>query len=252
MTIISIGRPAPKAPPFPRLTQISPSVLKSKPSAILFDFDGIILDTEWPIYESIRQVFLDNGHDLPLEEYVQCIGSDFNTWSPETRLEELTGKTFDWETISVTRNIWIREEIATFDAMPGVEASLAFCRENNLRTAVVSSSNHQWVDGWLNKLSLMGWFDHIVAREDAEKIKPAPDLYLEAIRRLNLPASECLVIEDSLNGLRSAHDAGCPVAAIPNRITSCIDFSAAESQYPSLVEFLDALSCAFSSPSSYS
>ena len=224
----------------------------SQISAILFDFDGVILDTEWPIYESIRQVFLDNGHDLPLEEYVQCIGSDFNIWSPEARLEELTGKTFDWETISVTRNIWIREEIARFDAMPGVRESLAFCRENKIKTAIVSSSNHQWVDGWLDKLGLMGSFDHIVARDDAERIKPAPDLYLEAIRRFDLPPSECLVIEDSLNGLKSAHEAGCPVAAIPNRITSCIDFSAAEFQYVSLVEFLDALSCAFSSPSSCS
>ncbi len=117
---------------------------------------------------------------------------------------------------------------------------------------MVSSSNHQWVDGWLDKLGLMGSFDHIVAREDAPRIKPAPDLYLEALRRLALPASECLVIEDSLNGLKAAHEAGCPVAAIPNRITSCIDFSAAEFQCSSMVEFLDALSCAFSSRSSCS
>ena len=222
------------------------------PSAILFDFDGVILDTEWPIYESLREVFLDEGHDLPLQEYVQCIGSDFNIWSPEARLEELTGKTFDWETISVTRNIWIREQIAQYDALPGVRDTLAFGHQNGIKAAVVSSSNHRWVDGWLDKLGLLSFFDHIVAREDAPRIKPAPDLYLEAVRRLDLPAPECLVIEDSLNGLKSAHEAGCPVAAIPNRITSCIDFSAAEFQYPSMVEFLDALSCASSSPSSCS
>ena len=51
-------------------------------SAVIFDFDGVILDTEWSIYESIRDVFLENGHDLPLEEYVQCIGSDFKTFYP--------------------------------------------------------------------------------------------------------------------------------------------------------------------------
>ncbi len=222
----------------------------SQISALLFDFDGVILDTEWPIYESIRQVFLDHGHDLPLEEYVQCIGSDFNIWSPEARLEELTGKTFDWETISVTRNIWIREQIATFETLPGVRETLTFCREHQIQAAVVSSSNHQWVDGWLDQLGLMARFDHIVAREDAPRIKPAPDLYLEALRRLDLPATKCLVIEDSLNGLKSAHEAGCPVAAIPNRITSCIDFSNAEFQYPSMLGLLDALSCAFSSSSS--
>ena len=225
-------------------------MIHSQISALLFDFDGVILDTEWPIYESIRQVFLDHGHDLPLEEYVQCIGSDFNIWSPEARLEELTGKTFDWETISVTRNIWIREQIATFETLPGVRETLTFCREHQIQAAVVSSSNHQWVDGWLDQLGLRACFDHIVAREDAPRIKPAPDLYLEALRRLDLPATECLVIEDSLNGLKSAHEAGCPVAAIPNRITSCIDFSNAEFQYPSMLGLLDALSCAFSSSSS--
>ncbi|MCX8238071.1 MAG: HAD family phosphatase [Akkermansiaceae bacterium] len=217
-----------------------------KPAAILFDFDGVILDTEWSIYESIRDVFLENGHDLPLEEYVQCIGSDFKTWSPETRLEELTGKSFEWKAISRVRNKWIREEIAKLDAMPGVRDTLEHCRDISLPCAVVSSSTHNWVDGWLKKLGLLSYFAHIVAREDAPRIKPAPDLYLEAVRRMNLPAEKCLVIEDSLNGLKSAHETGCPVAAIPNRITSCIDFSEAQHQYPSLVEFLQDLSCASS------
>ena len=216
-------------------------MLRSQISSILFDFDGVILDTEWSIYESMREVFVEHGHDLPLEEYVKCIGSDFNTWSPETMLEELTGKTFDWETIGLARNKWIREEIAKLDAMPGVREAAALSKDLNLPIAIVSSSNHKWVDGWLEKLGLLETFDHIIAREDAPRIKPAPDLYVEAVKRLDLPASKCLVIEDSLNGMKSAHEAGCPVAAIPNRITQCIDFSAAEYQYPSLIELLDDL-----------
>ena len=95
--------------------------------AILFDFDGVILDTEWSIYESMRETFIENGHDLPLEEYVKCIGSDFNTWSPENMLEELTGKTFDWEAIGIARNKWIRKEINKLDAMPGVRETVSLC-----------------------------------------------------------------------------------------------------------------------------
>lgn len=223
-----------------------------KPSALLFDFDGVILDTEWSIYQSMQNVFLENGHDLPLTDYVQCIGSDFNTWSPEKHLEKLTGKTFDWKKIGTTRNKWIRQEIAKLDPMPGVRETLAYCLEKNIPCAVVSSSSHDWVDPWLQKLGLTSYFQEIVGRGDAPKIKPAPDLYLEGVRRINLPASECLVIEDSLNGLKAAHQAGCPVAAIPNRITSCIDFSEAEHQYPTLLEFLKDLSCASSSPPSSS
>ena len=211
------------------------------PGAILFDFDGVILDTEWSIYESMLEVFRENGHDLPLEDYVQCIGSDFATWSPETMLEELTGKTFDWTEIGIRRNQWIREEIAKLDAMPGVRETLDYCRIVSVPCAVVSSSSHDWVDGWLEKLGLVSYFDEVVCRGDAPRIKPAPDLYLEGVKRMGLPAAKCLVIEDSLNGMKSAHEAGCPVAAIPNRITSCIDFSGAELQYPSMVEFLESL-----------
>lgn len=211
------------------------------PGAILFDFDGVILDTEWSIYESMLEVFRDHGHDLPLEEYVKCIGSDFNTWSPEKMLEDLTGKSFDWKEIGVRRNKWIRSEIEKLDAMPGVRETLDRCRELEIPCAVVSSSTRDWVQGWLEKLGLLSHFGEMVTRGDAERIKPAPDLYLEAVKRMKLPASECLVIEDSMNGMLSAHGAGCPVVAIPNRITACLDFGDARFQYPTMVEFLETL-----------
>jgi len=94
--------------------------------------------------------------------------------------------------------------------------------------AVVSSSSHQWVDGWLERLGLARFFETTVCRGDAPRIKPAPDLYLEAARRLGVSAADCLVIEDSLNGLRSARSAGMRVWAVPNRVTECLDFSEAD------------------------
>lgn len=210
-------------------------------TSLLFDFDGVILDTEWPIYLSMQRVFREHGHELPLHEYVQCIGSDFRTWSPETHLEELTGKTFDWSVIGIERNAWIRSEIEKLDAMPGVRETLRYCKAEKIPCAVVSSSSHDWVDRWLEKLDLTDFFEFIIAREDAPRIKPAPDLYLEAVRLLERPASECLVIEDSHNGLLAAHAAGCPVVAIPNRITAEIDFSDAEHRADSLTHFLENL-----------
>ena len=212
------------------------------PKALLFDFDGVILDTEWSIYQSILEVFLTQGHDLPLETYVKCIGSDFATWSPESHLEELTGKKFDWKGIRSERNQRIRSEIAKLDAMPGLRECLAYTAEQNIPALVVSSSSHNWVDGWLEKLNLTKSFQDIVCKEDAKRIKPAPDLYLKANSLLpDLEPADCLVIEDSLNGMSAAHKAGNPVAAIPNRITACIDFSDAEYQFPTMVKFLDAL-----------
>ncbi|HCL97054.1 MAG TPA: hypothetical protein DHW77_04755, partial [Verrucomicrobiales bacterium] len=111
-------------------------------------------------------------------------------------------------------------------AMPGA-AELAYSLQEK-STAVVSSSSHSWVDGWVEKLELMHCFNTIVCRGDAPKIKPAPDLYIEAAQRLEINPSDCIVIEDSLNGMLSAHSAGMQVIAIPNRLTSVLDFSAAD------------------------
>ena len=204
------------------------------PRAILFDFDGIILDTEWPIYESYVSLYREHGHELTLETYVQCIGSDFQSWSPETHLESLTGRVFDWPTINHERNVWIREQLATqYSPFPGIEAALAVVRRMAKRTAVVSSSTHPWVDGWLEHHGLTGHFERTICRGDAPRIKPAPDLFLEAANQLEVDPADCLVIEDSANGMRAAHDAGKTVWAIPNRITAVSDFSAAARILPS-------------------
>ena len=215
------------------------------PRALLFDFDGVILDTEWAIYQTWLRTYRKYGHDLPLETYVQCIGSDFETWSPEVHLQDLTGRPasdFDWPAINEARNEEIRRNIDVLDAMPGVRDLLTWCSGIGLPCAVVSSSSHSWVDHWLHNLDLTLSFRHIICRGDAPRIKPAPDLYQEAVRRFEFPAADCLVIEDSLNGMRAAHAAGCPVVAVPNRITSCIDFSKAEFQHPDLYGLLDQLS----------
>ena len=102
--------------------------------------------------------------------------------------------------------------------------------------AVVSSSSHHWVDGWLAKLGLAGHFHTTVCRGDAPRIKPAPDLFLEAARRLGVAPAACLVIEDSHNGLSAARAAGMPAWVVPNRVTAGLDFTAAERVFGSLDE----------------
>ncbi len=196
-------------------------------SAVLFDFDGILVDTEWAIYEAWYRTFRAHGHPLPLETYTQCIGSDFDTWSPKVHLEELTGRSFDWHQLDETRQVEIRRDLEQAGPMPGAVPLLEKLAAAGVPTAVVSSSSHQWVDGWLEKLRLASYFRAVVCRGDAPRIKPAPDLWLEALRRLGSPAEKCLAIEDSLNGVKSAKAAGLTVWAVPNRTTACLDFSIA-------------------------
>lgn len=216
--------------------------MPSLPSAVLFDFDGIIVDTEWVIYETWHETFKEHGHPLPLETYNQCIGSDFDTWSPETHLENLSGNSFDWHDLGITRNIEIRKRLEGSQAIPGVTTALDFLREKNIPLAVVSSSSHDWVDDWLEKIGLPHYFQTTVCRGDAPRIKPAPDLYLEAARRLDIPPADCLVIEDSINGIKSALAAGMQTIAVPNRVTACCDFSHAHQILPTLQQLPTALS----------
>ena len=173
-------------------------------AAVLFDFDGILVDTEWAIYQAWLKTFRGHGQDLPLSLYTRCIGSDFDAWSPKIHLEDLTKLGFDWVKMDAQRQIEIRAALEMAGPIEGVMELLAEIRNHNIPAAVVSSSSHFWVDGWLDKLGMRDFFSEIVCKGDAARIKPAPDLYLEAAGRLGVQAEECLVIEDSLNGLISA------------------------------------------------
>jgi HAD superfamily hydrolase (TIGR01509 family) len=210
-------------------------------SAVLFDFDGVLVDTEWAIYQAWLRTFQKNGHDLPLEMYTRCIGSDFATWSPKTHLEELSGLAFDWHDLDARRQEEILRDLDGEGIMPGVLDLLDKLATESIRRAVVSSSSHHWVDGWLEKLAFANRFESVVCRGDAPQIKPAPDLYLEGARRLGLPPAECLVIEDSLNGVKAAKAAGMTVWVVPNRVTAGLDFSLADGIFPTLRDLASAI-----------
>ena len=203
-------------------------------SAVLFDFDGIIIDSEWPIFQSWVRVFEGEGQVLALETYVQCIGSDFDTWSPQTYLESLTGKSYDWDKINAQRQVELEADLKDVALLPGVLALFEKLSAAGKGIAVVSSSSHRWVDAWLDKLDLTRFCEHIVCRGDAPRIKPAPDLYLEAVKRFGIKAEQCLVIEDSLNGIKAGNAAGCRTLAVPSRLTNVLDFSTADSEVSSL------------------
>jgi len=203
---------------------------------VLFDFDGILVDTEWAIYQAWCRCFEAEGCELPLSLYTRCIGSDFATWSPKTYLEELTGKTFDWTLLDAERQKEIVHELSDEGLMPGVKELIEVLRGQQISLGVVSSSSHHWVDGWLAQLGVSDCFDHVICRGDAPRIKPAPDLWLEAVRRFAVEPQNCLAIEDSHNGLLSAQAAGLPVWVVPNRVTAELDFSTAQGRFDSLHE----------------
>ena len=208
--------------------------------AVLFDFDGVLVDTEWAIYQSWKRVFESHGQHLSLDVYTRCIGSDFGTWSPKTELEELTGLAFDWHDLDARRQTEILKDLDHEQPMHGAVAALEKLAAMGLPCAVVSSSSHHWVDGWLDKLGLAVYFQTTVCRGDAPRIKPAPDLFLEAATRLGLAPETCLVIEDSLNGVTAAGIAGMSAWVVPNRITAGLAFPPTARIFRSLAECVEA------------
>jgi HAD superfamily hydrolase (TIGR01509 family) len=111
------------------------------------------------------------------------------------------------------------EKQGALSALPGVVGYVKNAKRLGLRLAIASSSKHDWVDGYLRQLGLFDDFDAILCREDVQRIKPDPELFLAALERLNLPAAEALVFEDSPNGVLAAKRAGMRVVAVPNPIT---------------------------------
>lgn len=211
------------------------------PCAVFFDFDGILVDTEWAIYQVWLRFFQSHGKDLPLSLYTRCIGSDFQTWSPKDYLEELTQLEFDWKKWDEERQIEIKNDLENEGLMPGIYDLLNAIKDQHIPMAVVSSSSRSWVDSWLEKLKVRPFFTEVICRGDAPKIKPAPDLYLKAAEKISVKPESCLVIEDSANGLLAANRAGMRTWIVPNRVTAGLDFSLAENvfkNFPLLREYL--------------
>jgi HAD superfamily hydrolase (TIGR01509 family) len=195
--------------------------------ALLFDFDGLILDTEFPIYEAWREDYLAHGHELPLEVYAACVGSDFNRFDPKSHLESLVGAAIDWPDRDLWRERNALERVKQLPPLPGVIDLLDAATASGLLCAVASSSPRSWVEGHLARLGLLDRFVLTRCIDDVAAPKPAPDLFLAAAAGIGVAPGEALVLEDSRNGLLAAMAAGCPCVVVPNRVTAHLDFAGA-------------------------
>ena len=195
--------------------------------ALIFDFDGLIVDTESAIYEAWRELYLHHGHDLPPATYVQCVGSTFAHYDPMAELEVLTGGPVAWSELLPRKDERIRELQRRLDTMPGIRALLAEAAREGLPCAVASSSQRSHVQGWLDRVGIADAFSVIRTRDDVVLAKPAPDLFLAAAELLGFSPSQTLVLEDSANGLRAARAAGAPCVIVPSPVTRGSDFTGA-------------------------
>jgi HAD superfamily hydrolase (TIGR01509 family) len=207
--------------------------------AILFDFDGLILDTEYPEYQSWREVFAAHGCELSETLWASNIGrgTSTQTFDPYDELSVRTGRAIDRDTVRAVRRRRFAELMEGKTALPGVEAALDEARRLELRLAVVSSSPREWVTRYLLALDLHDRFHLLRCGDEVARAKPDPELYHSALETLDVRANEALALEDSPNGVLAATRAGIYCVAVPNALTrhACLD--AADLCVPSLAEW---------------
>jgi HAD superfamily hydrolase (TIGR01509 family) len=188
--------------------------------ALLFDFDGLILDTELASRAGWELLYRDQGHELPPDLWATVVGTTHAPFDPMAHLEELVGEPLDREALNERR---YTHEIALIEAeelRPGITEYFTVARERGLKRAIVSSSPRSWVDMHLERLEeAVGWDAICTADRDPARAKPAPTLYLEALDLLGVTAAEAVAFEDSPNGVLAAKAAGIFCVAVPNEVT---------------------------------
>ena len=203
---------------------------------IIFDFDGTILDTEYPEFVVWREFFKSYNTDLKPTEWAKTLGTTNKEFNPLQDLAQQVGLSTDLDELLDLRRDQIMQSILQQPILPGVVNYLNNAQKIGLKIGVASSSGRKWVQGHLERLGLLSFFDTIVTSIDVQRVKPDPDLFLLTLDKLGLRSDEAIVLEDSLHGIEAAHQAGLQCVAIPNEISKHLDLSQADMIINSLEE----------------
>ncbi len=204
--------------------------------ALIFDFDGLIVDSESPGYRAWSELYESHGCSLPFEKYSACIGT-FGGFDLHGYLEEQSGRSFDRENLEAACSKRWAELMENQPLLPGIAAVLAAAKARGVKCAVASSSTREWVTGNLERFSLFRHFDVICTRDDVAAVKPDPALYLLALAKLGVDAAEAIAFEDSPNGILAAKRAGIFCIAVPNPLTEKLPLEKADRRLSSLEDF---------------
>jgi HAD superfamily hydrolase (TIGR01509 family) len=208
--------------------------------ALLFDFDGLILDTETPEVDVWKRIYAEHGFEYPMDLWAQNIGRwpHDSGFEPALHLHQLTGDALDVEALKRRHRAESDVLIERLPAGTGVDNYLVAARRLGLRVGIASSSERAWVNGHLARLGLLERFDCIITSDLVApgRTKPHPDLYLKALVALRIEPEQAVAFEDSPHGVAAARAAGIFAVAVPNPSTALLDLGHANLHVNSLAE----------------
>ncbi len=210
--------------------------------ALVFDFDGLMVDTEGPAYESWQEIYREYGCELPLSAWAAVLGGSGAEFDPCAYLQGLIDRPLDHAATRARRQRRKAELVAEQPLLPGVGDYISAAGRLGLKLGVASSASRAWVGGHLERLGVADRFDAIVCAGDVAHVKPDPALYRLAAARLDVRPVQAIALEDAPNGLLSARRAGLFCVAVPNPLTGQLPLDGADLRLASLTDLpLDAL-----------
>ncbi len=196
-------------------------------AAVVFDFDGLVLDTEWCEYSTAARVFADHGVELSLDLWRTFIGTtDHPHWADI--LEESLGRAVDRAVLVPQRHLANWDCARSLDLLPGVGELIDALASAGVPLAVASSSPAEWVTGHLAERDLLDRFTALCSGDEVLRTKPDPALYRLACERLGVEPTGVVAVEDSVHGVSAARAAGLRAVAVPSSLTDGMDFSHAD------------------------
>jgi HAD superfamily hydrolase (TIGR01509 family) len=194
---------------------MDPTVSVPAVVAVIFDFDGLLMDTESTMFESWRFEWGQWGLELDPSGFFANHGGDV-TEERYRALAAAVGRRYD-RALSQARRIEYRDRLhETLDVKPGLRDWIREGRQWGLRLAIASSSPRPWLDSHLGRAALLAEFEVIATGDEVEQHKPDPAVYRLALRRLGLDPDRAVAVEDTAHGVRAAQSAGLACIAIPN------------------------------------
>jgi HAD superfamily hydrolase (TIGR01509 family) len=191
---------------------------------ILFDFDGLILDTETPIFRAWQEMFRSYGQELLLNEWAEILGKSLDVVGPaEIFVENIPDVN---ERKKVLKEVSNRELELVNEQMPlpGAVELIQKSKQHGLKLGIVSSSDEEWIHTHLDRLGLDLYFDHTSCADEVELAKPDPALYHLGLKKMELRPEKIIVLEDSPNGVLAAKRAGLYCVAVPNELTKQLPY----------------------------